>query len=111
MLNAECSFFFYLLTSYWLFNDFGLFFYFKTHSHASRFPISSGAPDTLVYFVITNIEHDVAHSTNAMTTRDQYLDATVGELGCWVSPEVTRIVQEGVEHARPPTLTSTKGIV
>ena len=74
-------------------------------------PISPGALDTLVYFVITNVEHDVAHSTNTMTTRDQYLDATVGELGCWVNPEVTRIVQEGVEHARPPTLTSTKGVV
>ena len=37
---------------------------------------------------------------------DLYVSSTVGELGCWVDPAVTRIVQTGVEHCWIPNVGS-----
>ncbi|KAJ7435381.1 AAA-domain-containing protein [Mycena galericulata] len=58
--------------------------------------------DQVVFFLITNIEHDVMPRTEQISKRDVYLDSTMGELGCWIDPGVTRIIQTGVEHCRIP---------
>ncbi|EPS97368.1 hypothetical protein FOMPIDRAFT_79362 [Fomitopsis schrenkii] len=67
---------------------------------------SASAADELVFFVVTNIEHHVIASNGdaAMAASDVYLGAAVGELGCWVDPSVTRMIQTGVEHARVPDM-------
>ncbi|KAF7311671.1 AAA domain-containing protein [Mycena kentingensis (nom. inval.)] len=52
--------------------------------------------DEIVYFLVTNIEHDV------VAVHDSYLDVTGGELGCWIDPKATRLVQSGLEHYRVP---------
>lgn len=56
----------------------------------------------IVYFVITNIEYDVLDDTSAHQFNDLYLGGRMGELGCWVDPLVTRIIQVGLEHSRIP---------
>ncbi|OCH95204.1 AAA-domain-containing protein [Obba rivulosa] len=56
-----------------------------------------------VYFIVTNIEHNVPSRVDD-TSPDMYVGSTVGELGCWVDPAVTRIVQTGVEHSRVPDI-------
>ncbi|KAJ6500326.1 AAA-domain-containing protein [Mycena sanguinolenta] len=58
--------------------------------------------DEVVFFLVTNIEHDVMSGTDRISNRDSYLDSTMGELGCWIDPSVTRLIQTGVEHCRVP---------
>ncbi|KAJ7093066.1 AAA-domain-containing protein [Mycena epipterygia] len=58
--------------------------------------------DQVIFFVITNVEHDVVAGTEQISNRDPYLDSTMGELGCWIDPAVTRLIQTGVEHCRVP---------
>ncbi|KAJ7231442.1 P-loop containing nucleoside triphosphate hydrolase protein [Mycena haematopus] len=60
--------------------------------------------DEVVFFLITNIEHDVMSGTEQISNRDPYLDSTMGELGCWIDPSVTRLIQTGVEHCRVPNI-------
>jgi peroxin-6 len=55
----------------------------------------------MVFFSVTNIEYDVMRSD---TTTDVYVGATFGELGCWVDPGVTRMIQTGVQHSWIPEL-------
>ncbi|KAH9924001.1 AAA-domain-containing protein [Epithele typhae] len=62
------------------------------------------APNELVYFVITNVEHSVPSRLGEGSSPDMYLGATVGELGCWVDTSVTRMVQTGIEHSRIPDM-------
>lgn len=62
-----------------------------------------------VYFIVTNLEHNVPSRLDE-TSADMYVGSTVGELGCWVDPAVTRIVQTGVEHSRVPDVHSHLGI-
>lgn len=38
------------------------------------------------------------------TTTDVYVGSMLGELGCWVDPSVTRMVQTGVQHSWIPDL-------
>ena len=52
--------------------------------------------------MITNIEHSIIHNQADTSSVDTYVGCTVGELGCWVDPMVTRILQTGVEHSRVP---------
>ncbi|KAF7338543.1 Peroxisomal biogenesis factor 6 [Mycena venus] len=58
--------------------------------------------DEVVFFLITNVEHDIMSGTEETSNHDSYLDCTMGELGCWVDPSVTRLIQTGVEHCRVP---------
>ncbi|KAJ7746664.1 P-loop containing nucleoside triphosphate hydrolase protein [Mycena metata] len=58
--------------------------------------------DEVVFFVITNIEHDVMSGTEQISNHDSYLDSTLGELGCWIDPSITRLIQTGGEHCRIP---------
>ncbi|KAI0328087.1 AAA-domain-containing protein [Cubamyces sp. BRFM 1775] len=72
------------------------------------------APDTdtnasseyneLVYFLVTNVEHSVPSRLGDVSSPDMYVGATVGELGCWVDPSATRMVQTGIEHSRVPDM-------
>lgn len=55
----------------------------------------------LVYFSITNIEHDIMQND---ASTDVYVGSMLGELGCWVDPAVTRMVQTGVQHSWVPDL-------
>ncbi|KAI0831786.1 AAA-domain-containing protein [Trametes gibbosa] len=61
-------------------------------------------PNELVYFVVTNVEHNIPSRLGEMSSPDMYIGATVGELGCWVDPAATRMVQTGVEHSRVPDI-------
>lgn len=70
-----------------------------------RFPLGSSIGTGVVFFKITNIEHDVASidiDESQGTASDGYFAATMGELGCWVDSKVTQIMQTGVEHSRVP---------
>lgn len=54
--------------------------------------------DSLEHFVVTSID------SNASGVRHDRLagDVYVGELGSWVDPSITRMLQTGVEHVRIP---------
>jgi len=66
----------------------------------------------VVYFKITNIEHDVLDIdvSDRQTASDAYFAATMGELGCWVESKITQMVQAGLEHSRVPDATRYLGI-
>lgn len=71
-------------------------------SDKAEYKITSPArANEVVYFRITNIEHDVMQND---TTTDVYVGSMLGELGCWVDPSVTRMVQTGVQHSWIPDL-------
>ncbi|KAI0781289.1 AAA-domain-containing protein [Trametes elegans] len=65
---------------------------------------SSDNPNELVYFLVTNLEHNVPSRLGETSALDMYVGATVGELGCWVDPSATRMVQTGIEHSRIPDM-------
>ncbi|KAI8998975.1 AAA-domain-containing protein [Trametes punicea] len=71
----------------------------------------SNEPNELVYFVVTNVEHSVPSRLGDIASPDMYVSATVGELGCWVDPSATRMVQTGIEHSRVPDVGQYLGIV
>ena len=64
----------------------------------------------IVYFAVTNIEHSVPSRLGEVASPDMYVSATVGELGCWVDPAITRVVQTGIEHSRVPDLAAYRGL-
>ncbi|KAJ8469011.1 hypothetical protein ONZ51_g9275 [Trametes cubensis] len=64
----------------------------------------SGEHNELVYFLVTNVEHSVPSRLGDVSSPDMYVGATVGELGCWVDPSATRMVQTGIEHSRVPDM-------
>ncbi|KAJ8515523.1 hypothetical protein ONZ45_g7081 [Pleurotus djamor] len=75
-------------------------------SSAFIYPLLPGRSNETVYFMITNIEHPTV--TNGITeTHDITYETAAGELGLWVDPNVTRIVQTGLEHVRIPNTGST----
>ncbi|KAF8163058.1 P-loop containing nucleoside triphosphate hydrolase protein [Crassisporium funariophilum] len=59
----------------------------------------------VVFFKVTNIEYEVM-STASPSLQDIYTGSTMGELGCWVDANVTRVIQTGVEHSRVPDVRS-----
>jgi peroxin-6 len=75
-----------------------------------RFPLSSSAASGVVFFKITNIEHDVLDIAQTPSGPDTYFAATMGELGCWVDPKVTQMMQTGLEHSRVPDVVSYLGV-
>ncbi|RXW18100.1 hypothetical protein EST38_g7753 [Candolleomyces aberdarensis] len=56
----------------------------------------------LVFFMITNVEYEILADNSGVDSQDMFLGSRMGELGCFVDPEVTRIVQAGLEHSRIP---------
>lgn len=64
----------------------------------------------VVFFKITNLEYDIVDTGQDSMSPDQYMAATMGELGCWVDTQSTKMVQTGVEHSRIPDVTAYLGI-
>ena len=60
--------------------------------------------DTIVHFLVTNLEYQVTHHGDAGQNGilDTYSEAALGELGCWVDSNITQILQVGVEHSYVP---------
>ncbi|KAF8491938.1 AAA-domain-containing protein [Gautieria morchelliformis] len=67
-------------------------------------------PNGVVFFKITNLEYDIMNTGQASMSPDQYMAATMGELGCWVDTQITQMVQTGMEHSRVPDVTSYLGV-
>lgn len=67
----------------------------------TRREISPLRANEVVFFTITNIEYDVIQND---ATTDVYVGSTLGELGCWVDPSITRMIQTGIQHAWIPEL-------
>lgn len=63
----------------------------------------------MIFFVITNVDHDVLQSNGNSSPQDLYTGATVGELGCWIDSAVTQVVQTGLEHSRVPDVATYIG--
>ncbi|KAI0792948.1 P-loop containing nucleoside triphosphate hydrolase protein [Abortiporus biennis] len=61
------------------------------------------AANHVVHFVVTDIEHGVIQVKDEMLSTGVYLDCTLGELGCWIDSEVTRVLQAGIEHFAIPS--------
>ncbi|KAG7452765.1 AAA-domain-containing protein [Guyanagaster necrorhizus] len=85
------------------------------HSHAEhdRYPVSDSTPsraNEAVFFVLTNIDHDVISNEADSLSPDAYIGATLGELGCWFDASVTHMVQTGVEHCRVPDVSAYLGL-
>ncbi|KII88818.1 hypothetical protein PLICRDRAFT_42057 [Plicaturopsis crispa FD-325 SS-3] len=77
----------------------------------TNFPSSPHRINEGVFFVITNIEHDVLpRDRDDSSASDMYVGSTLGELGCWVDPVVTRLSQTGVEHSRVPDVGAYLGL-
>lgn len=55
--------------------------------------------DSLEYFVVTSIDSNASGVRHNRPVGDMY----VSELGCWVDPSFTRMMQTGVEHIRIPS--------
>ncbi|KWU43793.1 AAA-domain-containing protein [Rhodotorula sp. JG-1b] len=73
-------------------------------------PQASEHPTAVVYFVVTALALDSSSATQA-ATGDVELDAEIEEglLGCYVDPQVTKLVQTGVERARIPNVAGWLG--
>ncbi|KAK0502993.1 AAA-domain-containing protein [Armillaria luteobubalina] len=69
-----------------------------------------GHANEAVFFVLTNIDHDVISNEAVPLSPDAYAGATLGELGCWFESSVTRMVQTGVEHCRVPDVYTYLGL-
>lgn len=66
------------------------------------YPATPSRANEVVYFTVTNVEHDVMTNGMVSSAQDIYVGSTMGELGCWVDSSATRIIQTGVEHSRIP---------
>ncbi|TCD67646.1 peroxisomal assembly protein [Steccherinum ochraceum] len=75
-----------------------------------KLPGIIGSSNEVVYFSVTNIEHDVLPVSGEILSTDTYVGSTVGELGCWVDSTITRIVQTGVEHSFIPRCAGYLGV-
>ncbi|GAA5990325.1 hypothetical protein JCM10908_007319 [Rhodotorula pacifica] len=85
----------------------------KDDAHADdevQLPQSSERPSAVVYFVVTALALD-SSSTIQAATGDIDLDAELesGQLGCYVDPQVTKLVQTGVERGRVPDVAGWLG--
>ncbi len=64
--------------------------------------LETDAPNAVVHFMVTSLEHDIVKSNGSRSYLDSYVSATMGEMGCWIDPSVTRVIQAGVEHSFVP---------
>lgn len=65
---------------------------------APRHSVSAFRSDSVEYFVVTSIDSNASGIRHDRTAGDVY----DGEMGCWVDPSITRMMQTGVEHVRTP---------
>ncbi|KAK0210498.1 AAA-domain-containing protein [Desarmillaria ectypa] len=80
------------------------------HDRYSLPDYTPGRANEAVFFVLTNIDHDVISNEAVSLSPDAYAGATLGELGCWFDSSVTRMVQTGVEHCRVPDVSAYLGL-
>ncbi|KAK0228292.1 AAA-domain-containing protein [Armillaria fumosa] len=83
------------------------------HAEHETYSSSDSTPrhaNEAVFFVLTNIDHDVISNEAVPLSPDTYAGATLGELGCWFESSVTRMVQTGVEHCRVPDVSTYLGL-
>jgi len=73
------------------------------------YPASSVHANEVVFFVITNVQHELTQSGGHWSPQDMYVGSTIGELGCWVDSAVTRMVQTGTEHSHVPDIAAYIG--
>ncbi|KIM80937.1 hypothetical protein PILCRDRAFT_72673 [Piloderma croceum F 1598] len=73
------------------------------------YPASSVRLNEVVFFVITNVEHELIQNDGHWSPQDTYIGSTIGELGCWIDSAVTRVVQTGTEHSRIPNVAAYIG--
>lgn len=59
----------------------------------------------VLFFKVTNTNCG-SNSQPSSSSQDFYGDSALGNLGCWVDPTITRIVQTGVVHSRVPKVIS-----
>lgn len=78
------------------------------HLYSAR--LEGGTPNAVVFFLITNLEHDVVKGTEEKGCPDSYVGSTMGELGCWIDFAMTRIIQAGVEHSLVPPMATFLGL-
>jgi len=64
----------------------------------------------VVFFQVTNLEYDVLETGGDVTPADHYVAATMGELGCWIDPAITKMMQTGVEHSGVPDVSAYYGL-
>ena len=76
--------------------------YTSSNMQRHSLPLSPDTPTHAVYFKVTNLEYDVVDTTSDKAPADAYVAATMGELGCWMDPKTTKMVQVGIEHSRVP---------
>lgn len=71
-----------------------------------KISMRGGVINEIAYFLVTNVEHSVMNPVAMDKEDDLYTGSTLGELGCWVDPSLTRMMQTGLEHARVPDVGS-----
>ncbi|KAL0947238.1 hypothetical protein HGRIS_013359 [Hohenbuehelia grisea] len=65
-------------------------------------PFSPHVTNEVVYFIVTNAEHSVVANGHTGPSPDLAFESRTGELGFWVDPNITRIIQTGLEQSRIP---------
>ncbi|KAF9268256.1 AAA-domain-containing protein [Marasmius fiardii PR-910] len=69
-------------------------------------PVAAYHNNDVVFFMVTNTEYDTISKGKEPVQMDAYFGSTTGELGCWFDPDVTRMVQAGLEQSRIPDVYS-----
>lgn len=75
-----------------------------------RYSATSSRINEAIFFVVTNLEHEVVNNSVIPSSEDNYLGSTVGELGCWIDSAITRVIQTGLEHSRIPDVVAYMGL-
>jgi len=63
----------------------------------------------VAFFRVAHIEHTLVQ-LKGNTTPDTHFAAVMGELGCWIDPDTTRLTQSGLENSRVPDLDAFLGV-
>ena len=73
----------------------------------SRHRIQPHRYNEILFFKVTKVECDpIPQTNNWIQDLCEGSTSTLGELGCWVDPDVTRILHMGTEHSRLPIMGS-----
>ncbi|KAJ3742031.1 AAA-domain-containing protein [Lentinula detonsa] len=76
----------------------------------AQFPATPKSANEVVFFMITNVEYNVASIDSSNPTTDTYFGSTAGELGCWFDPVSTRMIQAGIDHSFVPDVGGYLGL-
>lgn len=59
--------------------------------------------DAVAHFRVTHLDYDIV-PIDGDDDNDNHFAAVMGELGCWIDPESTRLAQGGLENSLVPNL-------